>query len=466
MSKVKFVLLGALFVSILVACSSGQPALTAPSEIVALPSNTPTATFIPTKTATAAATITPSPTQPATPVPTATSSPSPAPTPDPSCLEPGSAAPFAYPADTTELQASILAYLNAGGQWQDLMTLLDELEIEHDWVQADMNGDGVEETAVFTEVLDEHNSNDQAWMIFSCQSKNYKLGYLAQSYYGFHDYFQTEDIDNDGNLEIISVGGAARSACTSGVFILGMQDSEIIEYAPDYSVDCSYDENRVVIDDIDGDGIKEIKLSGWTVSHLDYAPSRLVTYTFSLEDSKYELLSTEMAPSDLRIHILDDAQRALNDENLNLALEYYNQAAYDNTLESTYSYNFGALSTAKELDFPEEYQRAFALFRLVTIQRMLDNSDDANIALKTLVKTYSENQPGHEFVVLAQIFIDAFSQDENLDDACRQVKEFILENYSISPSLTSHFYWGSNIAFYQTPESFCPIFTIPIENKP
>ena len=138
-------------------------------------------------------------------------------------------------------------------------------------------------------------------MVFYCQSENYKPGYLAQSYYGFHDYFQTEDIDNDGNLEIASVGGSARSTCTSGVFILGMQDDEIIEYYPGYSVNCSYDETRVVIDDIDGDGRKEIKLSGWTVSHLDYAPSRLVTYTFSLENFERGSLRFQDSISEFRM---------------------------------------------------------------------------------------------------------------------------------------------------------------------
>ncbi|NHZ71801.1 MAG: hypothetical protein GWP17_01795, partial [Aquificales bacterium] len=147
MYTVKYGLFFVLVALIFTACSGVQPTPTASSEIVALPTNTPKPAPTETATAVPAQTATSSP----TPIPTATptNTPSPTPTPDPTCPEPGTAAPFAYPADTTELQASILAYLNAGGQWEDLLALLDELEIEHDWIQADMNGDGVMETAVY-----------------------------------------------------------------------------------------------------------------------------------------------------------------------------------------------------------------------------------------------------------------------------------------------------------------------------
>jgi hypothetical protein len=126
-----------------------------------------TPTVLPTITAVATAT----PTLPPSPTPTDTPTALPSPTPEPTCPEPGTAVPFAYPADNRELEESLLAFLNAGGQWDDLQLLLDELGIEHDLVQADMNGNGVMETAVYALIRDNENfTRYHAWWIFQCAS--------------------------------------------------------------------------------------------------------------------------------------------------------------------------------------------------------------------------------------------------------------------------------------------------------
>ncbi len=210
-------------------------------------------------------------------------------------------------------------------------------------------------------------------------------------------------------------------------------------------------------------------LIGETIGHIDHAPPRGITQTFKLENTGYTLLSTVYAPTNLRVHVLDDAQRAFDEGDFNLALAYYARAANDD-LSTVYSYNFQP-DIASEYDFPDDYQRSFALFRLAIIQLVLGNRNDAELTLAELMARYPENNKGHEFVVLTEIFFDAFNDGKNIEESCNNVTKFIAENYvpkdnSLeNPNLTSHFYWGSNIAAYYKPESFCPIFTTSIEQQ-
>lgn len=468
MHTAKFVLFSVLIALVFTACSAVQPTPTIPSEvvIVALPTQTPEPTLTVTPTATTEPTAVPTQTATSSPTPT----PSPTATPDPSCPEPGSAAAFAYPADTTELQTSILAYLNAGGQWEDLFALFDELGIEYDWVQADMNGDGVEETAVYAKMQPAEYEYEKGWWIFHCKSDNYQAVYsTVGSIYGFHDYFEVDDVNNDGQFEIIKIGGYATSACHWIPVIWSWQSGEIVDLFTDRIYPGCSIHDRMILQDLDDDNLKEIIVVGTTVVHLDNAPPRIITQTFSFEETGYTLTNKIFAPAEYRFQLLDDAQRALDESNLPLAISYYSQAAhYDiSTLNSKY---FSSPEIAKEHgeepDYPDAYQKAFALFRLATIQLVLEDNDTANNALTELITAYSEDQQGFEFVQLTQIFFDTFNQEKNQVDACNQVTDFVSEHYTDWPQLTSHFYWGANITAYHTPESFCPVFPTPTENEP
>jgi hypothetical protein len=416
---------------------------------------TATPTALPSPTATP--TLLPSPTVTNTPTSVAS------PTPDPSCPEPGTAVPFVYPPDSSKLEASILAFLNAGGQWDNLLTLLDELEIKNDLVQADMNGDGVMETAVYTRIYGD-SAPEHTWWIFQCISSQYQSIYNTGGAWGFHRFFIADDLDNDHHSEIIAVSGFAGSACALEPMVWSWRSGGLVSLSPDYrelELGCSIDE-RLLLQDIVGDNIKELILIGETVGHREYAPLRGITQTFKLENSGYVLASTRFAPAELLVHLLDDAQRALDTSNLPLAISYYAQAAYE-TMATVASYNF----YDGEEDHPHAYQQAFALFRLAVVQFATGDREAADLVLTDLKLRYADDQPGYEFVVLTQTFFDAYDQKPILAEACKQVTEYIARHYDRRtelPTLTSHFYWGANIAYYRTPDTFCPNLTVPGHN--
>ena len=450
-----------IFGMILVACGGSQPTPAVSSEIVDIPTHTPQATAT-AKMATAVPTqtVTSSP----TPTPTATSSPTP-PTapPDPSCPEPGSADPFTYPANTTELQASILAYLNAGGQWEDLFALFDELEIEHDWVQADMNGDGVMETIINMMIENEADRNFIV-SIYQCQAAQYShLFSLDFGLYHFHWNTIIDDVNSDGNQDVILVDGFFGSACSLEPVVLSWQNDDVIEYSPPYDqlfIGCG--DNQVILQDIDRDDLKEMILTGFTVAHLDYAPPREFTQTLKLLNNRYETIQFEYAPVDIRVHLLTDAQDALDAGDLIQAIEYYDQAAHDDALEDIESYTFRTILDETAIDFPREYQQSFALFRLATIQFVLGNESEQIKTLAELKNNYPEGQPGHEFAIITEALLNLLTTEQDLNKTCQEITNLIQSDY---PKLGAHFYWGGGAAFYQN-ETFCPIFTIPTESEP
>jgi hypothetical protein len=444
------------------ACATSTPdnPVSQMPEIAGNPS--PTQTKTPTIVASAvsatpsAFTLLPSATSESIP----TKIPSPTHTPSPSCPIPSMGAPFALPSTTTELQASILTFVNGGGQWEDMWALLDEMEIRNDAIQADINGNGVMETAVYAVFYVEDYIPDHAWWIFQCTTNQYELIYDVKGNWAFHSHFIADDLNNDKRSEIIQVGGFAGSACTLEPRVWSWQIDRIVDLSPDHlelELGCAIDQ-RVTLQDISGDGVKEMILTGKTVGHLDYAPTRGITQTFTLQDTGYKLESTVFAPTDLRIHVLDDAQRALDAGDLALAALHYTRAAYEEmmTIESYYLY-------ARHVDDADIYQRGFALFRLLVIKLGTGNEEVAHSILTELNALYLENMAGHEFVVLAQTFFDAFRENRSLGESCARVTEYASEYYygdtqTEPPPLISHFYWGANIASYTTPDSFCPIF--------
>ena len=463
----------ALLLLLVSACSTSMlenPVAQQPEIVVnPSPTQTETPTIVASPVSTKSPTITPLPSSTSTSIPTET--PSSTPTPSPSCPEPGKAAPFDLPSTTIELQVFILAFINQGGQWDDLWALLDEMGIEHDAIQADMTGDGLMETAVYALLYEEDYTPDHAWWIFKCTTNQYELVYDARETWAFHRYFIADDLNSDNRSEIINVGGFAGSACDLEPNVWSWQADGIVDLSPDHlelELGCAINEH-ITLQDINDDGVKEMILTGETVGHLDYAPIRGITQTFTLQDTGYKLESTVFAPADLRIHVLDDAQRALDAGDLPLAVQFYTQAAYEEMM-TTESYYISYPYMSGYLPNGDIYQKGLALFRLFVIKLATGNEEDAHSILTELNTAHLENMPGHEFVILAQTFYEAFRENRSLWESCERVTEYVSDHYydhnQTEPPLTSHFYWGANIASYTTPDSFCPVFALPTNVTP
>lgn len=347
----------------------------------------------------------------------------------------------------------------------DLANLVASLEINGDILTVDLNGDGILEIVLNLAVAANMNEpRDHATWVLQCRVGQYHVIHAIHwGWWHFYDYTFFDDINGDGNSEVLIIGGFAGSACGLEPTVLGWENGKIVDYSPDYmelELGCS-PEDHVKLEDLDNDGFKELIVSGYTMGHNDMAPERGITQTFALQDSSYKLQTTDFAPAEFRIHVLDDAQRAFDEGNLILAAQLYEQAASDDTLGNVYSKNYAPLQMAEEMgwterDYPGEYQRAFAFFRLAALQALSGDEVGVSSTLTQLQQTFPEGTPGREFVVLTPILATSLLQGTAPELACAQVFAYIEANF---PDLESHYYWGGNIAWYQN-ETICP-FTAP-----
>lgn len=439
-----------------------------PAALSTIPIARPTSTTEVTETAVPAVTYTPQPThtrtigeeepEPNNPaiIPTIVTV-SPIPTPDYFCPTPGTAEPFPSADSASTLRYSILNFLNTGGNWEELMPLLETQNVEATTTKVDFNGDTIHEI-VMSVVLNLPNyERDTATWVFQCQFGEYTSAFNI--WWGMYHYdervAQIVDLTNDGLPEVILEHFHIGSACNYELTILGWKPP-IVDYAPSYmelELGCG---GVLTIEDQDQDSIKEIVVQGYTVSHLDYAPPREIVQTFQLTGSIYRLVTTEYLPSEYSVNVLDDAQRALDVQDFASAIHSYNQVAHDTALIFISSHSFPPQGDPQ--DYPSEYQRAFALFRLSILQYIIGESENSAITVAELDATFPEGSIGHEFTVLAHLYMEKRATGLLGVQACQEVTNYIETNY---PDLELHIgYWGSNIAWYLN-DTICPPYALP-----
>ncbi len=414
-----------------------------PTAITSVPSLTPT---LPTATATPTYT----PTQiPPSSTPTAT--------PNFTCPQSKANATLSKSENYQEFPVNLVTFLNAGGAIEQLPEVLDSLGIEHEIFPVDMNGDGMLELVLNVVVVSE-DTGDFGTLVLQCRDESYQVIFnIWWGYYHFFDYTFSDDVNNDGNTDVIIVGGFAGSACALEPIILVWENWQIVDTTDhaDLSLGCS-SQDKILLEDIYGDGNKELIVSGFTISHLDYGPPRTITQTLTLQNLAYQLVSTEFGSPEYLVHLLDDAQRAFDSSDWVLAVQIYEEVAQNQSLPTVSSYNRPPPQFAEEwgveADHPREYQQAFALFRLAAIHTALGNTAGADWALAQLQERFPEGIPGHEWTPLALLLVDSLQKGHTLKLSCDIV---LMEIEKFYPELVSHYYWGANIAWYRN-ETICP----------
>lgn len=326
-------------------------------------------------------------------------------------------------------------------------------------VEVDFNGDAVNEVVMSVALNLPDYERDSATWVLQCRSGEYET--IFDVSWGMYHYgervAEITDLTNDGLPEVIIESLFVGSACTYELTIIGWQPSEgIIDYSPSHlelDLGCG---GEIIIEELNGDNVQEITIAGGTVGHLSHAPLREITQTYQLIDQTYHLVSTEYGPSDIRVHIFDDAQRALDSRDFLLAAQLYDQSAHDESLFSVPSRRYGLQRDS--LDRSEEYQRAFALFRLAVVQYILGNTNGVADTFDELNVTFPEGSLGGEFTVLAHLYIEKRESGLTAVQACRKVTTYTNNNF---PYLGNHIgEWGVNIAYY-TNETLCPPLSLP-----
>lgn len=457
-----------LVILIFVGCSTIQEGTGSQSGIVQvtpIPSGTAkpteiTPTVVPqTPTVIDTSTPTPKPTNTKMPTATPTLTPSPAATLAAVCPSAGSPEEFADFQSSAELQESILTYLNQGGQFAELRNILGSLivpeydiEILQDMVEADLNGDGVMEMLITVDTFQDVEDHGR-FLVLQCLGGEYHPVYVnTTGLFSFMPHpIAIVDLDGDLSNEIVIEYEIRRSAWGWAVSVYDWQANEIVDILTDPN-QAILGEGDWELNDEDEDGVHEFVITGYTIFHPDSGFSREIVETFGLQDGQtYTLLSTEYLPPEYRHHALEDAQKAFDEGDLPLAASFYDLAAHDDNLINIGSYHLGYLNNNS--DSPDQYQRAFALFRMLVVQILLEDEEGVLTTIEELDTKYPENSVGGEFTVLADTFQNDIEQGKSVGEACQAVTIAIRKMF---PELELHIgYWGYRNISYEN-ETICP----------
>jgi hypothetical protein len=400
--------------------------------------------------------VTPTNTKHLTPTATSTTTPTSTAVVEVVCPDPGLPESFGSFQTSGELQESINVFLNQGGELTDLLEILDNIvdfDIFVHGAEADITGDGVSEIIVTIDTLDDREEDHSRIIVFQCLGGKYEAVFVDTG--GLFRYLPHPitivDLNGDSSLEFIIESVIARSARGWALSIYSWQNGEVVDLFTNTGGE-RLDSGEWELKDVTGDGVQEVILTGYTIFHPDSGFPRGLIETYALQDTgSYSLISTEYLPPEYRHHALEDAQRALDTDDLPLAASFYEQAAYDDNLMNIGSYHLGYLHN--NTDSPNEYQRAFALFRLLAIQFLMEDEQGITTTVEELKTTYPEHSAGGEFTTLAQVLKNELESGRSRPEACQEVTGVIVSSF---PDLELHIgYWGYLNISYEN-ETICP----------
>lgn len=332
-------------------------------------------------------------------------------------------------AEFFRLQKAFTDYLNAGGSPQTIAEFFNEIQVEGSsepkrvaWVdiqQIDLDDDGVTEIMLtfFTNYIGLNNS---AVFFFACntQTQYEFVGRLwgNESYMYGPEIITIEDLNQDGYKEVVVEALWATSSSEQYLQVVGLVQGALVTYLDinDPYGGLGISSSKITVEDVNGDGLKDIVLEGEDSDHLGAIYTyRTIKATYLASPSGYYFPPIIEYPySHKRIHILQDAQRALQIGNWTEAQRLYEVAIYDESL-----------STAPTAAPPEwdEYEISFAYFRLITLLYAINDIDNTMPLEQEYNTRFKDEEAGSEFRSLLVTFTETWEKTNNVVLACGQV---------------------------------------------
>ena len=347
--------------------------------------------------------------------------------------------------ESKEFEASILDYLNRGGDPIKLQSKSAPPEVPPFYsVSADLDGDSLTEVVVSMPYSLE---NPATIRIYHCGQNEYQLvkSFTRQDMALGVTEFVTNIFPSEPSFLII------RALHITGwgqdFFAVGWHNSEwrLI------SLGTGFHPSEIAFFDQNMDGIKEVFLKTTTAATPGGGRSRPIIDVFSWNGKGFMLVSSVMPPGSDRVHYLQDAESAWEDGNPLLAISYYEIAARDSSLSSYWTtYELGTSQTA----LAAPYQQAFAFFRIIATWFYLDRPDLASEYIQEMSEAFPKGEPGNEFVLAAQAISDSYEKEPDFTNSCAQAVNLLNTEY---PDVVRNHLgdWGVANPVYSATSDIC-----------
>lgn len=406
-------------------------------------------------------TATPAPASPTTPPPPATAPASPTPHPPTPTLTPTAAAAQGCPvpagAPPLDLGATLpppetlAAYLNQGGDPQALAAALEaaDMALEAGVVQADVNGDGALDVAVALKTPG--NLPEAApgrLLVYLCGADGYLLALdrqapaAAEGDFGAPILHAAQDLTGDGTAELlVGWGVCGASTCFERLEVLAWRAGAPVDLMAGTTDDLPFPEVR--LGEPMPDGSRPILVEGTGFGSVGAGPPRPLIRTFAWDPGAgaFVLAGEEPGPSNFRVHVLHDADRAARDGDHAAALSLYDRVINDDTLDDWFNGAQGRQALA-----------GYAGYRKVVSLAALGDKAGAQAALSALQAAHPPGDPGAPYVGLAQAFWAEFDASGDLPSACAAARAYAAEH---EDELLTPLYYGYGNPVYEV-EDLCP----------
>jgi len=236
--------------------------------------------------------------------------------------------------------------------------------------------------------------------------------------------------------------------------------------------------NIITIEDVDHNGTKEIlgtgiiSLSGFYgypyfgSSDFNIPQLRSMTYAYSWNGTNFVFSSEKFEPPQYRFQAVQDGDYAVRLEEYAQALSLYQDAVFNEKLESwstaqyeylqTKYYNSNATLPPLPIEDTTEYPRfaAYAYYRIMLLHLVQGNQSDAGTVYNTLQEKFGNDQYSRAYVEMAIAFWNACQSAHKMYDGCAAAIQYAVEHPEILIPLGSD-YHGAQSHIYK-PEDVCP----------
>src|SRR3990170_4381099 len=385
-----------------------------------------------------------------------------------SCQLPGPGRPIDYSDDPDIMGDEILGYLNAGGDPQDLETILTSAEFV-----AKAGLEGSEARVIIRDVTGDRTADtllefDNGWKgrlyVFVCLDDHYLRSHTDQ--YAIIRFAAVEDANGDGTSEIAyyrrEMGGSW--SFYDCFFVIEWDGQQFVQLI-DGDADCgahkafSFYTTNYGLRDIDDNGTKELLLEQSPGRpECGGGPTRGWTDIWMWNGSRFVFNYREYDPAGYRFQAAQDGDDAPKAHRYDPALAFYQQVLLDEGLLPI-GPSGEAMCEGTILPYadPDERQRleAYASFRIMLLHAQRGLVEDAKAAHEAMLQKYPTGAAGHAYAELAEAFWDDYQESHDMGLACTAAIQFAQDHAAdvLTPLGRETYGWVNRD---YAPEDICP----------
>jgi hypothetical protein len=320
----------------------------------------------------------------------------------------------------------IAAFLNSGATHDELGAALSAASLgnpPNPVLAGDLNGDG--KLDVVAAVVDPTSSSRPPageMLVFTCAGGAYRLSYtLVSTQNSGAPAVQTvEDLNADGKAEIVAGQQTCGAhTCFTSVQVLAWSGNGFQNRLTGRTDDIPYP--HVQINAVTEGGISEIVIQGGMIDSVGAGPQRTETRTWAFDQASgnWLLASDALAPSNYRIHLVQDADATLRKGDVNQALVVYNWVLSDQPPLQDYQN-----PSSEKLTLG-----AYAAYKIAVIHLSRAETGAAQQMLDQMARSYPAGTPEYAFLEMALAYQSALTGGD-ASKACNAVTEYLLAHPS------------------------------------